>query len=35
MFKNMARHDAVTGARFARTVVNFTALYAMTPHVAK
>jgi hypothetical protein len=35
LFKHRARHDAVAGARFARTAVNFTTLYAMAPHVAK
>jgi hypothetical protein len=35
LFKHRARHDAVTGARFARTTVNSTALYAIPPHVAK
>jgi hypothetical protein len=35
MFKHRMRHDAVVGARFARMVVNSTALYAIPPHVAK
>jgi hypothetical protein len=35
LFKHRARHDAVTGARFARTIVNSMALYAIPPHVAK
>jgi hypothetical protein len=35
LFKHRTRHDAVIGARFARTVVNSTALYAIPPHVAK
>jgi hypothetical protein len=35
LFKHRTRHDAVTGATFARTAVNSTALYTMPPHVAK
>jgi hypothetical protein len=35
LFKHRTRHDAVTGATFARTAVNSTALYAIPPHVAK
>jgi hypothetical protein len=37
LFKHRAHHDAVTGARFASTIVNSnsTALYAIPPHVAK
>jgi hypothetical protein len=35
LFKHRARHDTVTGARFARMVVSSTTLYAIPPHVAK
>jgi hypothetical protein len=35
LFKHRTRHDAATGARFARTAVNSTALYAIPPHIAK
>jgi hypothetical protein len=35
LFKHRARHDAMTGARFARTTVNSPALYATPSHVAK
>jgi hypothetical protein len=35
LFEHRTRHNAVTGARFTRTAVNSTALYAMPPHVAK
>jgi hypothetical protein len=35
MFKYKARHDAETGARFARTTANSPALYAIPLHVAK
>jgi hypothetical protein len=35
LFKHRTRHDAATGARFARTAVNSSALCAMPPHVAK
>jgi hypothetical protein len=34
LFKHRARHDAMTGARFARTTVNPPALYAIPSHVA-
>jgi hypothetical protein len=35
LFKYRARHDAVTGARFARMGVISTELYAIPPHIAK
>jgi hypothetical protein len=35
LFKHRTRHDAATGARFARTAINSTALYATPPHVEK
>jgi hypothetical protein len=35
LFKHRTRHNAVTGARFARTGVNSTALYAIPPHIVK
>jgi hypothetical protein len=35
LFKHRTRHNALTGARFARTVVYSTALYAIPPQVAK
>jgi hypothetical protein len=35
LFEHRTRHDAATRARFVRTAVNSTTLYAMPPHVAK
>jgi hypothetical protein len=33
LFGHKTHHDAVTGARFARTAINSTALFAIPPHV--
>jgi hypothetical protein len=35
LFKHRARHDAMTGSRFAKTTINSLTLYAIPSHVAK